>query len=48
MKVFVDSDGDGTSAGETEQVGTLRRTGPTTFEQATIADLEPGQKYVVR
>ena len=47
MKVFRDTDGDGTSVGETEVVG-ASASGPTTSEVAEIADLKPGEKYVVR
>lgn len=47
MTIFRDSDGDGTSVGETEAVGASAQ-GPSTSEQATIADLEPGENFVVR
>jgi hypothetical protein len=47
VKVFVDSDGDGSSVGETEIVG-ASATGNTSSEQVSLADLEPGGKYVVR
>ncbi len=49
MKVFVDSDGDGSSVGETEEVGESAE-GPTTSEEVSFAEpvLEPGEDYVVR
>ncbi len=47
MKVFRDSDGDGSSEGETEEAGTSA-TGPSAFEAVTVANLEPGEKYVAR
>ncbi|MBA2440111.1 MAG: peptidase M14 [Thermoleophilaceae bacterium] len=51
MKIFVDSDGDGSSEGETktELVATSGQ-GTTDFEQATFVepDLQEGQSYVVR
>ena len=50
MKVFVDSDGDGSSVGETEEVGQSAEGAPTTAEEVSFAEpvLEPGQDYVVR
>jgi RTX calcium-binding nonapeptide repeat (4 copies) len=49
MKVFVDSNGDGSSVGETQQVGASAR-GPTDSESTTFAEpfVQPGQQYVVR
>ena len=47
MTIYRDTDGDGTSVGETEAVG-ASASGPTTSEQATVAGLEPGAKYVIR
>ena len=49
VKVFKDTNGDGSSEGETDPIGTSA-TGPSTSEQATITgdDLVPGGKYVVR
>ncbi len=49
MKVFVDSDGDGSSAGETRLVASSAQ-GTTASEEATFADplLQPGQQYVAR
>ena len=47
VKVFRDTDGDGSSVGETDIVG-ASASGPTTSEQVAIADLKPGEKYVVR
>ncbi len=49
MKVFKDSNGDGSSEGETDPVG-MSASGPSTAEQVTITgkDLVPGGKYVVR
>ena len=49
LKVFVDSDGDGSSVGETELVASSAQ-GTTTSEETTIAEplLEPGRRYVAR
>jgi hypothetical protein len=49
MKIFRDADGDGSSAGETELVGSSGQ-GATNWEQSVVAEpaLEPGGKYVVR
>lgn len=47
IAVYEDSDGDGSSAGEKNPVGTSAN-GPSTSEQVTIADLKPGRKYVIR
>jgi hypothetical protein len=47
MKVFRDTDGDGSSEGEKNPVGTSA-SGPSTSEQVTIGNLKPGAKYVVR
>jgi hypothetical protein len=47
MSVYVDTNGDGSSEGETNPVATSQ-TGTNTFEQAAVGDLEPGQKYVIR
>jgi hypothetical protein len=47
MSVYLDSNGDGSSEGETNPVA-LSQTGTNTFEQAAVAELEPGQKYVIR
>lgn len=49
MKVFKDTNGDGSSEGETNPIGTSA-TGPSTSEQATISGdaLVPGEKYVAR
>ncbi|MGH2981320.1 MAG: M14 family zinc carboxypeptidase, partial [Solirubrobacterales bacterium] len=48
MKVFRDSDGDGSSVGETDEVGVSAQ-GTTAFEETTFSEplLEPGE-YVVR
>ncbi len=47
MLVFEDSDGDGSSEGETEPVASSA-SGTNNYEQATVADLEPGSRYVIR
>jgi len=49
MKVFRDSNGDGSSVGETKEVGVSAQ-GTTNFEEATIVEptLREGGKYVVR
>ena len=47
MKVFRDTNGDGSSEGETDPVGTSA-SGPSTSEQVTISNLAPGEKYVAR
>ena len=47
MKVFRDTNGDGSSEGETNPIGTSA-SGPSTSEQVTISDLAPGEKYVAR
>jgi hypothetical protein len=49
LKVFVDSNGDGSSAGETEEVGSSGQ-GTTTWEQVTVAEpiVAPGKKFVAR
>jgi hypothetical protein len=49
MKVFVDSDGDGSSVGETEMVGSSGQ-GVTTWEQASVSEpaVAPGRKFVAR
>ena len=47
MAVYEDTDGDGSSEGETGPVATSA-TGTNNFEQTTVADLEPGKKYVIR
>ncbi len=50
MKVFRDSDGDGSSLGEKKPVGASATGAPGSSEQATISgdDFEQGAKYVVR
>ena len=50
MKVFRDSDGDGSSVGEKKPVGSSATGAPGSSEQTTIAggDFEEGAKYVVR
>jgi hypothetical protein len=49
FKVFRDTNGDGSSAGETEEVGQSGN-GTTNFEETTISEplLVPGEDYVVR
>jgi len=47
MKVFRDSDGDGSSVGEKNEIGTSA-SGASASEQVTISNLKPGQKYVAR
>jgi hypothetical protein len=49
MKVFVDSDGDGSSVGETEMVGSSAQFA-TSWEQASVSEpvVAPGKKFVAR
>ncbi|MGI8804996.1 MAG: M14 family zinc carboxypeptidase [Thermoleophilaceae bacterium] len=50
MKVFVDSNRDGSSVGETEEVGSSGNSPPATSEEATFVEpiLEEGEQYVAR
>jgi hypothetical protein len=47
LKIFRDTDGDGSSVGETDLVG-ASGSAPTSSESAAIANLEPGERYVAR
>jgi hypothetical protein len=47
VKVFKDSNGDGSSEGEGDPIG-ASGSAPTSSEQASVADLERGGDYVVR
>jgi len=47
MKVFRDSNGDGKSAGETQEIGTSAQ-GTTSREAVTISNIKPGERYVAR
>jgi hypothetical protein len=50
MKIFVDSNGDGSSVGETREVGSSAQGAPGSEEEATFVEpaLREGRKYVVR
>ena len=50
MKVFVDSNGDGSSVGERREVGSSAQGAPGSEEEATFVEpaLQEGQRYVIR